>query len=149
MRRTLLSIIMILGCLNMAAKSGLPIMPFTSTGSMHTSTNASNSFMVKSDGGTQSMQPLPTVFDRNSYTLPVAAKNVKGGVLSTPSSSAPGYRRVISDDDDDLRPGYDREDPFSTPVGDLPIAFMTLLALAYAAVILRRRLKGYKVGVPA
>lgn len=82
-----------------------------------------------------------------NYTVPMAAKSIGGG--ETLAGAESGYRpmrRVIRGDDDNLRPGYDREDPFSTPVGDMPLLLLVILA-AIAAGVRMRKVKNANLAV--
>ena len=69
-------------------------------------------------------------------TMPLAARNVEGGITSEQSIRFLSRRAIIIDDggddddygdDDDLRP-HDPNDPFHTPVGDIPCLLMLALA---------------------
>lgn len=63
-----------------------------------------------------------------NYTIPMAAKDISGG--ETLEDDEPIYaviRRALGGEEG-LRPGYDPEDPFHTPVGEVPVALLILLA---------------------
>lgn len=68
--------------------------------------------------------------------LPLAAREISGGMTSDESEAILAPRRVIilDDDDDDgygddpLRPGYDPQDP-GAPVGDIPWPFLLALCI--------------------
>ena len=78
-------------------------------------------------------------------SMPLAARNVAGGMTADQTMRSFSPRKaIIHDDDDDgygdddLRPGYDPNDPFATPLTDTPWSLMTLLALCYLTFILFR-----------
>ena len=80
--------------------------------------------------------PLNTsLFAATSYNVPFAAAGVAGGTLADDAATTRTRRGALGldDDDDELRPGYEREDPYETPVGSLPVIFILLLSLLYAA----------------
>ena len=74
-------------------------------------------------------------------SMPLAARNVAGGMTADQTMPMFSPRRVIIHDDDDndgyddenLRPGYDPTNPFSSSFGDTPWLIMALLALLYIA----------------
>lgn len=76
-----------------------------------------------------------------AYTpMPLAARNIQDGMTAEQGLRASMPRRVIINDgggdegdydEENLRPGYDPQDPFFTPVGDIPWLLMLLLGLAY------------------
>lgn len=81
-------------------------------------------------------------------SMPLAARNVAGGMTSEQTMQMFSPRRaIIHDDDDDgygdddLRPGYDPNDPFATPLTDTPWMIMALLALGYLGCIAYKRRK--------
>lgn len=80
-------------------------------------------------------------------TMPLAARNVEGGITSEQSIRFFTRRAIIIDDgddddygdDDDLRP-HDPNDPFHTPVGDIPwLLMLALAALCMAGKTLLRK----------
>lgn len=78
-------------------------------------------------------------------SIPIAARNVTGGMTADQTMRSFSPRKaIIHDDDDDgygdddLRPGYDPNDPFATPLTDTPWSLMALLALCYLTFILFR-----------
>lgn len=68
--------------------------------------------------------------------LPLAAREISGGMTSDESEAILAPRRVIITGDDDygddgtggLRPGYDPQDP-GAPVGDIPWPFLLALCI--------------------
>lgn len=85
-----------------------------------------------------------------AYTpMPLAARNIQDGMTAEQGLRASMPRRVIINDGDegdygneDPRPGYDPQDPFFTPVGDVPWFLILLLVLAYCCKpILQKRSK--------
>ena len=68
-----------------------------------------------------------------SYTVPVAASSVTGGVttLDAPTNAPTGRRRVIGTGDEDLNPG--EQGQIDLPIGDTPWFFMLILGLAFTA----------------
>jgi hypothetical protein len=73
-------------------------------------------------------------------SVSLAARSVKGGMTSEQTYANISPRRAIINDgddddygdDDDLRP-QDPNDPFHTPVGDIPVLLMLALAVFYIA----------------
>lgn len=69
----------------------------------------------------------------HSYTVPVAASAVTGGVTTYDTqSNVPGRRRVLGIDVDEDDIPDDPANP-DMPIGDTPWFFMFLLVLAYSA----------------
>lgn len=66
-------------------------------------------------------------------TLSLSARNLGNGTTADETLAMNRPRRVIIDDDPDYgtdydTPGYDPNDPFFTPVGDVPVLLLILLA---------------------
>lgn len=82
-------------------------------------------------------------------SIPIAARNVAGGMTSDQTMPMFSPRKaIIHDDDDDdgygdenLHPGYNPTNPFATPLTDTPWMIMALLALSYLGCIARKRRK--------
>lgn len=81
-------------------------------------------------------------------SIPLAARSIEGGLTSDQTLRMLSPRRTIIHDgdgeddygDDDLRPDYDPDDPYFTPVGDTPWLFLLALALSWAIILkLRKR----------
>ena len=72
-------------------------------------------------------------------TIPLAARSIQDGMTAEQGLRAAMPRRVIIDDsggsndygDDPLHPDYDPDDPFLTPVGDIPWIFLLLLCFTF------------------
>lgn len=78
-----------------------------------------------------------------NYTIPMAAQDIRGGeILEDDEPSYAGIRRAYGGGN---RPGYDPEDPFHTPVGEVPVALIAILALVCAASIRRCRQREEKM----
>ena len=91
------------------------------------------------------LHPGATTGTVSFSTIPLTARRVEGGMTSEQTISMVAARRVIIHDNDDdgygdenLRPGYDPNDPFGTPIGETPFILFELMAAAYVA--LRKRL---------
>ena len=69
-----------------------------------------------------------------SYTVPLAARSVSSGTTLASGSKPDGIgtRNALGGGGDSYRPDYDLEDPFHTPVGDLPLAWMAFLTALVA-----------------
>ena len=70
-----------------------------------------------------------------NYSVPMAAKYIGGGETLEDDEYYEQRRRVIGGGG--YRPDYDPEDPFHTPVGDVPV--MLLIVFAAMATYLRYR----------
>ena len=72
-------------------------------------------------------------------SIPLAARNLQDGMMAEQGLRAGMPRRTIIQDgsgddlygDENLRPGTDPQDPFFTPVGDIPWLLMLLLCMAF------------------
>lgn len=68
--------------------------------------------------------------------ISLSARNLQGGTMADQTIGRSGPRRVIIDDDDDYsgddwqRP-TDPNDPYFTPIGDVPWLFLIFLCLLY------------------
>ena len=86
---------------------------------------------------------------RTGSTLPLAARNITGGMTSDQTVAMLSPRRVIINDDDDddgygddpLRPGYDPQDP-GAPIGDIP--WLLMLVFCIFTAVLRTRQSGWR-----
>ena len=86
---------------------------------------------------------------RTGSTLPLAARNITGGMTSDQTVAMLSPRRVIINDDDDddgygddpLRPGYDPQDP-GAPIGDIP--WLLMLVICIFTAVLRTRQSGWR-----
>lgn len=78
-------------------------------------------------------------------TIPLAARNISGGMTSDETSNMLSPRRVIIHDDDaddgygddPLRPGYDPQNP-GAPIGDIPWPLMLVLSMFVVFITARR-----------
>lgn len=85
-------------------------------------------------------------------SMPLAARNVAGGMTAdqTMRSFSPRKAIIHDDDDDDgygdddLRPGYNPNDPFATPLTDTPWLIILLLGVGYIAYVAYKRRKASK-----
>lgn len=79
-----------------------------------------------------------------NYTIPMAAQDIRGGeTLEDDEPSYAGIHRALGGGG--YRPGYDPEDPFHTPVGEVPVALIAILTLVCAASIRRCRQREEKM----
>ena len=88
---------------------------------------------------------------RTGSTLPLAARNITGGMTSDQTVAMLSPRRVIIDDNDnddgygtdgdDLRPGYDPQNP-GAPIGDIP--WLLMLVFCIFTAVLRTRQSGWR-----
>ena len=87
---------------------------------------------------------------RTGSTLPLAARNITGGMTSDQTVAMLSPRRVIINDDDGddgydddggLRPGYDPQNP-GAPIGDIP--WLLMLVFCIFTAVLRTRQSGWR-----
>ena len=104
---------------------------------------AGSNGVAANGGGTSIVNKTPASVNDNisAYTIPFAAAGIGGGQLVDEQTVGVGRTRrgALGTDDEDLRPGYDREDPYQTPIGKVPILFMGALVLGYTAIRSHRR----------
>ena len=75
-----------------------------------------------------------SAFSATAYTVPVAALAVGGGVTIAEEEAGRAKRGALGGGTGGFRPGYDREDPYDTPIGDLPAVLILVFAIGYAIV---------------
>ena len=102
------------------------------SGSSGSTNGGSSSRGIHTNSGSFSVPSLAVT------SMPLAARNLQDGMTAEQGIRAAMPRRTIINDDDnegygddDLRPGYDPNDPFFTPVGDIPWIFLLLLCVAF------------------
>lgn len=71
--------------------------------------------------------------------VPMAARSIISGTTVDDYDAEMARRRVIGDSS--FRPDYDPNDPFHTPVGDIPWLLFVVLSLFYIARRTRRNLR--------
>ena len=102
-----------------------PATPMSST-SAFTSMYGVQSFNTQSLNmfGTQSQVMY------GSYTVPMAAQSIASGTLLDDDEEEQYYGRAhrALGGGGGYRPGYDQGDPFHTPIGDVPLLLLILLA---------------------
>ena len=133
MKRLLFIVVAIVGCL--ASLSAVDYQPYRPSQAQMQGYDA-NALNVQAPDyrftGTSSMQT-------GSYTVPVAVLSADGAsVVEETSVVKPTIRKIR----DGNRPGYDEADPEAeeppSPIGDAPWLLMALMALAYAALRVRK-----------
>ena len=82
-------------------------------------------------------------FYATGYTVPVAALAVGGGVTIAEEEAGRAKRGALGGGTGGFRPGYDREDPYDTPIGDLSVVMVLVFAIGYA--IVKRKKQGETV----
>lgn len=118
-------------CVTMPASG--PFIPMSTT-----------SYYLRNGACTESATPQMTV-----AAMPLAARSVTGGMTSEQTMHGFSPRRaIIHDDDDDdgygdddLRPGYDPNDPFAVSITETPWFIISILGLWYSAFIAYQRCK--------
>lgn len=115
-----------------ANHSKLPAYRFASVAPMHTSgtherllSNSSVPFETSTSSAAYRIYCISEVstFGTHSHTI----RDLEDGTTADETGrNTP--RRVISPGDEDLQPDYDLDDPFLSPVGEVPVALLILLA---------------------
>lgn len=124
-----------------ANHSKLPAYRFASVAPMHTSgtherllSNSSTPFRKSTSSAAYRIYDLG---EATLGTISLAARDLENGTTADETLVKITPRRVISPGDEEYRPDYDLDDPFLTPVGDVPV--MLLIVFAAMATYLRYR----------
>ena len=127
-----------------ANSSIIPKYGFSSEAPMHTystnerlQSNSSVPFGTSTSSAAYRIYSISEVstFDTHSLTI----QDLGDGTTADETLGRRTPRRVISNGDEEYRPGYDITDPYLTPVGEVPVALIVMLTLVYAASIRRCR----------
>ena len=120
---------------------------FSSVATMPTS-SAQERFRTNSSAAYSAQSPRRS-FPRYSIcesgiaeNISLMARSLENGMTADEALAKNGPRRTIINDDDygddDNRPGYDPNDPFFTPVGDIPWPLIALLCTLLAGITMLR-----------
>lgn len=116
-----------------ANHSKLPAYRFASVAPMHTSStherllsNSSLPFETSTSSAAYRIYCISEVSTFGTHSL--TKRDLEDGTTADETSGRNTPRRVISPGDDGLQPEYDITDPFLSPVGEVPVALLILLA---------------------
>lgn len=137
MIRRYMLIILLFAVVALPAFSG-SLAEYTPDGSFRVNTYSISDSRAGSSAGpaTIGMRSSSDYYAPRQSSIPLAARNLQGGTMADQTIGRSGPRRVIIDDDDDYsgddwqRPS-DPNDPYFTPVGDIPWLLMLVLCMLY------------------